>query len=91
MNIGQFANDLAMPDAEPAAGYSSTSASQSVLVLVQRLERDPEVPTTLLPSRPITTLARDVTFSNRLPMELGCEYGSRYWEAKDATLDATEA
>jgi len=85
MNIGQFANDLAMPGAEPAAGYSSTSASQNVLVLVQRLERDPEVPTTLLPSRPITTLARDVTFSNRLPMELGCEYGARYWEAKDAT------
>ena len=51
------------------------------LVLVQRMERDPERPSELRPTRPVSTLARDVTFVNMEPMELGCEYGVRYWNA----------
>ena len=47
--------------------------------LEQRLERDPETPSMLRPSRPIPTLGRTITISNSLPMEVGCRYGGRYW------------
>ena len=52
-----------------------------MLVLVQRLERAADDETLLVPTRPISTLARDVTFENAEPMEIGCEYGERYWNA----------
>ena len=90
MHIGQFANDLALCDGKPdadggyayagGASYAEASSASNLLVLVQRLERDPERPSVLLPSRPISTLSRDVTFANRAPMEVGCEYGPNYWE-----------
>ena len=66
------------PDA--AEGYGAVSAEVNLLVLVFRLERDAETPAILLPSRPISTLARSVTFANAEPMELGCRYGERYWQ-----------
>lgn len=81
MNIGQFANDLAIGGAEqPDAEYYDISQTANLIVLVQRLERDEEQPNLLLPSRPVSTLARDVTFENSQPMELGCEYGPTYWQ-----------
>ena len=49
------------------------------LVLVQRLERDADDPFVLNPSRPITTLRSRTVFCNARPMELGCEYGERFW------------
>lgn len=78
MNVGQFANDLAIGGGNDMQGesYFDTSRTSNVIVLVQRLERDPTDPELLLPSRPISTLARDVTFENAVPYELGCEYGS---------------
>lgn len=84
MNIGQFANDLAIGEEGASEAYSDTSSLSNLLVLVQRLERSPTDANLLLPSRPISTLARDVTFENEQPMELGCEYGERYWYAKEA-------
>ena len=87
MNIGQFSNDLAMPGAVAAdagSGYGADSAERNLLVLVQRMERDPERPTEIRPTRPVSTLAQDVTFVNAEPMELGCEYGVRYWNAAEA-------
>ena len=101
MNIGQFANDLAigmepLDDAGDALGaskedsqskangkYFDLSSTANLVLLVQRLERDPANPSLLIPSRPISTLARDVTFENAQPMELGCQYGSRYWSAEE--------
>ena len=96
LNAGQFANDLAVRlppdgDAPPAAAtaaaaeaatddYADASAEANLLVLVYRLERDADAPSILVPSRPITTLARSITFANTVPMELGCRYGARYWE-----------
>lgn len=86
MNIGQMSNDLAMSLAGGAGGgdsqYSAESRSRNVLVLVQRLERDPDRPSVARPSRPVSTLAADVTFRNSAPMELGCEYGERYWSRR---------
>lgn len=89
LNAGQFANDLAVrlpPDGGASAAtttatddYADASAEANLLVLVYRLERDADTPSILVPSRPITTLARSVTFANTVPMELGCRYGARYW------------
>jgi hypothetical protein len=90
MTLGQRANDLALTEASGAEGveeyvpadeamYRGCSAVANALVLVQRLERSPETPSELRPTRPITTLARTVTFANALPMEVGCQYGGQYW------------
>lgn len=78
MTLGQYANDLAVGGGN-GEQYEERAASENMLVLVQRLERDPETPSTLRPSRPIPTLGRTVTISNSLPMEVGCRYGGRYW------------
>jgi hypothetical protein len=43
------------------------------------LERDADDPFVLNPSRPITTLRSRTVFCNARPMELGCEYGERFW------------
>lgn len=94
MTLGQRANDLALGEASGAAAqgdggeeyvaadeamYSGRSAVANALVLVQRLERSPDTPSELRPTRPITTLARTVTFANVSPMEVGCQYGGQYW------------
>jgi len=80
-NIGCLANDLAIGGAgdDSDESYADRSNTANVLVLVQRLERDHADRNLLLPSRPITTLATSVTFSNKEPMEIGCHYGERYW------------
>ena len=79
MTLGQMANDLAVGGTDPSSEYLERSTQENALILVQRLERDPDAHTQLRPSRPISTLARTVTFGNAAPMELGCEYGGRYW------------
>ena len=81
MNIGQLANDMAVSfsDKDDPTQYQARSKTSNVLSLEPRLERDPQEPMVLQFSRPITVIARDVTFANTAPMELGCEYGFRYW------------
>ena len=83
MTLGQMANDLALGEAGGVAAqgeaYAGRSAQSNALALVQRLERSPDAPSELQPTRPITTLARTVTFTNVAPMELGCQYGEFYW------------
>ena len=84
--VGQMANDLAVgsleaeDEAEAAAGYEEKSDDSNLLVLVFRLERDPDDPRVLVPTRPISTLAKSITFVNDVPMEIGCHYGARYWK-----------
>ena len=36
----------------------------------------------LVPSWPVVILKRDVRFTNHDPMEVGIQYGYRYWGAK---------
>ena len=79
MNLGQMANDLAIGDSNAEAEYAARSTEANMLALVQRLERDPDDPATLRPSRPISTIAREVTIANEQPMEVGCQYGGQYW------------
>lgn len=92
--LGQMANDLAYGDVadEPtdSEAYERASEASNLLCLVFRLERDPQQPSLLVPSRPISTISRSISFVNDVPMELGCRYGGRYWQnLKDAaTLKA---
>lgn len=85
LNCGQLANDLAIGPAELAGAgggtYADDSRAANLLALVQRLERDPDTPTLLCASRPISTLARTIAIANSQPMEVGCEYGPAYWGA----------
>ena len=67
-------------DDEADYGYEKSSSEANVLVLVFRLERDTDQPRVLVPTRPISTLSRPLTFVNDVPMELGCSYGNRYWK-----------
>ena len=69
---------------DEALTYDEFSAEANILVLVQRLERDPDTPELLRPSRPISTLSRKATFINAEPMELGCHYGEGYWQTMAA-------
>ena len=39
-----------------------------------------------MPTRPISTLSRALTFVNDVPMELGCSYGKRYWKNRRRAL-----
>ncbi len=34
----------------------------------------------VVPTRPVVTFCRTVTFENKEPMELGLRYGWRFWE-----------
>jgi hypothetical protein len=80
LSIGCMANDLAYSSGpDTAASYFARSKSANILALVQRLERDPSSNTTLRPSRPISTISKPVSFTNFEPMEIGCEYGDKYW------------
>ena len=69
---------------EAAMAYEEASENSNLLCLAFRLERDARNPRLLVPSRPISTLAKSVTFVNDVPMELGCHYGSRYWRNREA-------
>ena len=55
MTLGQRANDLALGEAGGVAAqgedYAARSAQANALVLVQRLERSPDAPTELRPTR----------------------------------------
>ena len=98
--FGQMANDLAVgdlsKDIEPAE-YAEASEANNLLVLVFRLERDASDARVLVPTRPISTLAKSITFVNDVPMELGCKYGQRFWsnwrdaENLRACLEAPDA
>ncbi|KAL1507286.1 hypothetical protein AB1Y20_008133 [Prymnesium parvum] len=66
--------------------YELSSAESNILVLVFRLERDPDDPALLIPTRPVSALARATTFANQIPMELGCHYGANYWDSYSPQL-----
>ena len=81
-SVGIMANDLAA-GAKSAAAYDAEAGSLNVLCLVQELKRDERALSTLLPSGPVPTLARTITFANREPMELGIAYGSGFWQGNE--------
>jgi hypothetical protein len=80
-SVGIMANDLAggFADLYKRSGYDAAAAAANILVLVQGLERDESDPSRLLPSQPVPTISRTVTFANEQPMEVGISYGDGYW------------
>jgi hypothetical protein len=82
-NIGQYCNDRAFVTGIGPVEYASRCATENCLRLVWRLEYDDDSKV-LQPSWPVSVLARDMTFDNRQPIELGTTYGWNYWNASIA-------
>jgi hypothetical protein len=83
-NLGQFCNDLAWSFDKPPINkddYDHADSSNNIVQLVWRLEFDPTT-NSLVPSWPVSVLARDVSFENAdVCMEVGTRYGWNYWQA----------
>jgi hypothetical protein len=82
-NIGQYCNDRAFVTGIGPVEYASRCDTENCLRLVWRLEYDDDNKI-LQPSWPVSVLARDMTFDNRQPIELGTTYGWNYWNASIA-------
>ena len=78
-SLGIMANDLAADATTTSAEYDAASAERNLLVLVQELARDATSADTLVPTRPVPTLARSTLFTNVEPMEIGIGYGADFW------------
>jgi hypothetical protein len=68
------------PGPEDSDAYEARADANNCLQLVWRVEFDEEAQQ-LVPSWPVSTLSRDLTFTNTKPMEIGCTYGWAYWSA----------
>ena len=83
-NFGQFCNDLAWNYDNPPTTkdeYMEASKQYNVVQLVWRLELNTNT-NLLVPSWPVSVLARDVRFENTDELyELGTQYGWNYWQA----------
>lgn len=82
-NFGQLCNDLAWSFDNPPSDKDAYDAASinNIVQLVWRLEFDATI-NSLVPSWPVSVLARDVTFDNAdVFMELGTRYGWNYWQA----------
>ncbi|EOD16166.1 hypothetical protein EMIHUDRAFT_459195 [Emiliania huxleyi CCMP1516] len=64
------------------ARYFVPSREQGDLSIMNIGQMSNDLAIVARPSRPVSTLAADVTFRNSAPMELGCEYGERYWSRR---------
>jgi hypothetical protein len=82
-NIGQYCNDRAFVTGIGPVEYERRCDTENCLRLVWRLEYDDDNKI-LQPSWPVSVLARDMTFDNRQPIELGTTYGWNYWNASIA-------
>jgi hypothetical protein len=80
--IGLFANDLAIGGPNPPKSkeeYEAASETGNIAALVWRVVYDKEK-NMVVPSRPVVTFGRSITFQNKVPMEIGLRYGWRFWE-----------
>lgn len=77
--LGVYANDLAFdPDADEEK-YLETSDQNNILQLIWRLAKD-EKNGNLVPTWPVVVAKKDLRLVNTVPMEVGLQYGFRYWE-----------
>ncbi len=67
------------PHQPPTHSYPDAS---NIAALVWRVEYNRDTGT-VVPSRPVVTFGRHVTFRNKKPMELGLRYGWRFWEGME--------
>uniref|UniRef100_A0A7S4D3C4 Uncharacterized protein n=1 Tax=Eutreptiella gymnastica TaxID=73025 RepID=A0A7S4D3C4_9EUGL len=81
ISFGMYANDLAwMGPATTSEAYAERSASHNVLQLVWRMAWDTDRGC-LVPTWPVVALGQDLRLCNKEPMEVGIQYGWRYWDA----------
>jgi hypothetical protein len=86
--FGMFANDLGYDETiNTIEEYTDKSIEKNMLQIVWRLELSEGV---LRPSWPVVIVAKDVRFTNKVPMEVGIHYSWRYWLAARLIKESTE-
>jgi len=73
-----------------AGEYEERSTERNIAVVQWRVEVDAQDPTVLLPSFPLLSYSRTVTFRNQEPMELGCRYGFSFWDKSESEAESNE-
>lgn len=81
-SIGVYANDLAFDPDATQDDYDTISNSNNILQLIWRLAKD-ENREMLVPTWPVVVAKNDCRFLNSIPMEVGLQYGYKYWEAAE--------
>jgi hypothetical protein len=79
-SLGVYANDLAFDPDLNEKEYSDASSSNNILQLVWRLSIE-ENGDNLVPTWPVVIAKTDCRFLNSVPMEVGLQYGYKYWKA----------
>ena len=93
--FGMFANDLAyIGPSMTMENYLRDSIDRNILHIIWRMDLKNDI---LVPTWPVVVLHKDVSFRNRMPMEVGIHYSWRYWTAyrenavgSDSHLEAIE-
>jgi hypothetical protein len=79
--IGVLANDLGFTGIDTTQeSYEARNDEFNILELVWRLVSSEEDATLLIPTYPVVMTSRDILLSNDMPMEVGLQYGFRYWQ-----------
>jgi hypothetical protein len=79
-SLGVYANDLAFDPDSNEEGYDEASSRNNILQLVWRLSIE-ENGNALVPTWPVVIAKVDCRFLNSVPMEVGLQYGYKYWKA----------
>ena len=79
-SLGVYANDLAYDPDSDETQYMENSDRNNILQLVWRLARE-EKSGRLVPTWPVVVARKDVRLLNSVPMEVGLQYGYKYWDA----------
>eukprot|EP00546_Thalassionema_frauenfeldii_P003514 CAMPEP_0178934382 /NCGR_PEP_ID=MMETSP0786-20121207/23831_1 /TAXON_ID=186022 /ORGANISM="Thalassionema frauenfeldii, Strain CCMP 1798" /LENGTH=302 /DNA_ID=CAMNT_0020612157 /DNA_START=46 /DNA_END=954 /DNA_ORIENTATION=- len=79
-SLGVYANDLAYDPDSNEQQYFENSERNNILQLVWRLAKD-EKNGMVVPTWPVVVIKQDVRLLNTLPMEVGLQYGFKYWDA----------
>ncbi len=78
--LGIYANDLAYDPDHDEEKYFETSERNNILQLIWRLAKD-EKTGILMPTWPVVIARKDFRLVNTVPMEVGLQYGFRYWDS----------
>eukprot|EP00984_Skeletonema_dohrnii_P030594 scaffold22203_cov78-Skeletonema_dohrnii-CCMP3373.AAC.1 len=79
-SLGIYANDLAFDPDSNEEQYFENSERNNILQLVWRLAKD-EKTGMVVPTWPVVVTKQDIRLLNTVPMEVGLQYGFKYWNA----------
>ena len=89
-NFGTMCNDMAFYPNIEEEEYKNTSNEMNVLQIVWRLELDLKKKQ-LIPTWPVVICLCDVILRNYQPMEVGLEYGWKYWKSAMEKIDKSNS